>query len=324
MDNQTNTNDISTRFDAPRPTASVVIPYYNESETLEDLLKKIRQKHPQIEIIVVDDGSEKSPSTICDTYAAILISHPYNKGNGAAIKTGCRSATGDCVIFMDADGQHDPCHIDRFIDKIAFGYDMVVGARSSDSQATTSRRIANAFYNRIASWITGHEILDLTSGYRAMRKECLMPLLYLLPNRFSYPTTTTMAFFRSGYSVNYLDIRVERRKDKTSHIKPVRDGLRFLIIIFRVGTLYSPLKVFVPISIMHFTIGLFYYGYTYFTQGRFTNMGAALLIVSVLIFLIGLVSEQITNLLYSTTPATIRQHKTSPDSSTDYRPTTTS
>lgn len=315
MDHQTDTNSINSRFESSRPTASVVIPYYNESETLEELLKTIRQKHPQIEIIVVDDGSDRSPSTICDTYAATLISHPYNKGNGAAIKTGCRSATGDCVIFMDADGQHDPCHIDGFINKIASGYDMVVGARSSESQATISRRIANALYNRIASWITGHEILDLTSGYRAVRKECLMPLLYLLPNRFSYPTTITMAFFRSGYSVNYLDIQVNKRKDKSSHIKPVRDGLRFLIIIFRVGTLYSPLKVFVPISIIHFTIGLFYYGYTYISHGRFTNMGAALLIVSVLIFLIGLVSEQITNLLYSTTPATTRQHKTSADRS---------
>ena len=227
-----------------------------------------------------------------------VISHPYQKGNGAAIKTGARHATGDIIVFMDGDGQHRPEDIPRLLAKLDEGYDMVVGARvSRKSQAGLHRAAANGFYNRFASWMTGHEVLDLTSGFRVVKASLFKRFLYLLPNGFSYPTTITMAFFRSGYSVAYEPIEVDKRIGK-SHIRLVRDGVRFLLIIFKIGTLFSPLKLFLPISLAFFTTGLGYYAYTFLTTGRFTNMSALLFVTSVLIFLIGLVSEQITSLMY--------------------------
>jgi glycosyltransferase involved in cell wall biosynthesis len=218
-------------------------------------------------------------------------------GNGAAIKTGARNATGNTLVFMDADGQHDPSDIEHLIAGIDNNHDMVIGARKFKSQANIGRGFANIFYNRFASLITGHKVDDLTSGYRAAKADKFREFLYLLPNGFSYPTTSTMAFFRSGYAVSYIPIKVNKRVGK-SHINLISDGIRFMLIIFRVGTLYSPLKLFIPISALFFITGTGYYLYTYISDGRFTNMSALLLITSVLIFLIGLVSEQITNLLY--------------------------
>jgi glycosyltransferase involved in cell wall biosynthesis len=227
-----------------------------------------------------------------------MVSHPYSTGNGAAIKTGARNAKGDILVFMDADGQHSIEDLDRLVARFNQGFDMVVGARSGPSQAGKRRRFGNQLYNRLASLITGHHIDDLTSGFRVVHADKFREFLHLLPNGFSYPTTITMAFFRSGYSVAYVPIHAKQRSGK-SHIRLARDGLRFLLIIFRVGTLYSPLKVFVPVSGLFFLLGLGYYAFTYITQGRFTNMSALLLVTSVIVFMIGLVSEQITNLMYT-------------------------
>jgi glycosyltransferase involved in cell wall biosynthesis len=221
-------------------------------------------------------------------------------GNGAAVKSGARAARGEVIVFLDADGQHDPADIARLLEKIDAGCDMAVGVRSGATQASIGRRLANAFYNRLASWMVGHPIPDLTCGFRAVNAERFRKFIYLLPNGFSYPTTITMAFFRAGYSVSYVPIHAGTRAGN-SHISLAKDGIRFLLIIFRVGTLYSPLKLFVPISLAFFTAGLLHYIQTFITSGRFTNMSALLLSTSVLIFLIGLVSEQITNLLYSRT-----------------------
>ncbi|MBE9561819.1 MAG: glycosyltransferase family 2 protein, partial [Proteobacteria bacterium] len=223
---------------------------------------------------------------------------PYSKGNGAAIKSGARAASGDILVFMDADGQHDPKDIDRLLSELETGYDMVIGARSSSSQASFGRLCANSFYNWLASWISGHKIADLTSGFRIVKADKFKEFLYLLPNGFSYPTTITMAFFRTGYSVNYIPIVAHKRIGK-SHIKLLKDGIRFLLIIFKIGTLYSPLKLFGPLSMVFFLLGMGYYSYTFITDGRFTNMGMLLFTTSILIFLIGLISEQITQLLYS-------------------------
>ncbi len=219
-------------------------------------------------------------------------------GNGAAVKSGARTATSDILVFMDADGQHDPVDIARLLAKLEEGFDMVVGARTTDSQANVGRSLANKLYNKLASWMVGHHIDDLTSGFRVVRANKFREFLHLLPNGFSYPTTITMAFFRAGYPVTYVPIRAQKRTGK-SKIRPLQDGLRFLLIIFRVGTLYSPLKVFVPLALLHFLLGVEHYIYTYLTQSRFTNMSALLFMASVMIFLIGLISEQITNLLYS-------------------------
>jgi glycosyltransferase involved in cell wall biosynthesis len=276
---------------------SIILPAKNEARSLEQLLPRLREHYPEEEIIVIDDGSNDETVTICNANAVTVVSHPYSMGNGAAIKTGARAASGSIFLFMDADSQHDPDTLGSLLDELDKGFDMAVGARGFKSQASAGRGFANTFYNWFASKMTGHRVMDLTSGLRAVRAEKFMEFLSMLPNGFSYPTTITMAFFRSGYSVSYVPVTLNKRIGK-SHINLIRDGIRFLLIIFRIGTLYSPLKLFTPISAFFLVMGLGHYANTFLTQGRFTNMSALLLITSVLVFLIGLVSEQITNLVY--------------------------
>lgn len=278
---------------------SIILPAKNEMHALDGLLPPLRSLYPDAEIIVVDDGSTDGTAEISTRHGARVIRHPYSMGNGAAVKTGARQARGTTLVLMDADGQHAPEDVGQLLDAVAQGHDMVVGARVTDSHASLWRRLANTAYNRMASWMVGRPIADLTSGFRAVRADKFREFLYLLPNGFSYPTTITMSFFRSGYSVAYAPIRARQRQGTTSHINPLKDGARFLLIIFKIGTLYSPLKLFIPFSLFFFFSGLGYYSYTLLTVHRFTNMSALLLSVSVLIFLIGLVSEQITMLLYS-------------------------
>lgn len=279
---------------------SIVVPAKNERQGLAALLPKLRALYSTSEIIVVDDGSTDDTVDVCKANQVKIVSHAYSMGNGAAVKTGARAASGDRLVLMDADGQHDPEDIARLLEKLDEGFEMVVGARTSESQASLGRWLGNSIYNRLASWMVGRKISDLTSGFRAVYTQKFCEFLDLLPNGFSYPTTITMAFFRTGYGVGYTPIQANARAGGAkSHIRLLTDGTRFFLIIFRVGTLYSPLKIFFPISVAHFLLGLTYYAYTYVTYGRFTNMSALLLIVSVLIFLIGLVSEQITMLLYS-------------------------
>mgnify|MGYP003671185145 CR=1 FL=1 len=278
---------------------SVVIPAKNEEQGLAVLLPRLIEFYPEIEIIVVDDGSEDSTVKIAQDLGVSVISHPYSQGNGAAIKTGARHASGDLICFMDADGQHDPADIGKMLEELETKkFDMVVGARDTGSQASLFRGIGNGFYNRFASLIVGQKVEDLTSGYRLVRAGKFREFLSLLPNKFSYPTTITMAFFRSGYTVGYLPIKAARRLGK-SHLRIWRDGIRFLLIIFKVGTLYSPLKIFLPIALLHFILGIGYYTYTFITVSRFTNMSALLLTSSIVVFLMGLISEQITTLTYS-------------------------
>lgn len=278
---------------------SIIIPAKNEVQGLRKLLPEIRSIYSSAEIIVVNDGSSDETAAVCREYEVNCISHSYSMGNGAAIKTGARAAKGDILVFMDADGQHKPEDIPRLLAKLEEGYDMVVGARGRVSQAGTHRAMANGFYNRLASWMTGQKIDDLTSGFRVINARKFRRFLYLLPNGFSYPTTITMSFFRAGYAVTYIPIVAPKRIGK-SHIQPFRDGMRFLLIIFKIGTLYSPLKLFIPISLMFLFTGLGYYLYTFVTMHRFTNMSALMFVTFVLIFLIGLVSEQITSLIYQT------------------------
>ncbi len=278
---------------------SVILPAKNESAKLGALLSCIRQQLPDAELLLIDDGSSDATARIAREQGARVISHPYSLGNGAAIKAGARAASGDVLVLMDADGQHDPADIPRLLAQLAKGYDMVVGARCKNSQASLGRSWANAFYNRFATLITGHRVADLTSGFRVVRAAHFRRFLYLLPNGFSYPTTITMAFFRSGYPVCYVPIIASQRSgDSRSHIRPMRDGVRFLLIMFKVATLYSPLKLFVPISAGFFCTALGYYLFTYLTMNRFTNMSALLFTAAVVIFMMGLISEQITALNY--------------------------
>lgn len=277
---------------------SIVIPAKNESAAIGNVVTAAREAWPDAEIIVVDDGSSDATADVAREAGATVARHPESLGNGAAVKAGARVATGDVIAFMDGDGQHDPRELAPLLEKLDKGYDMVIGARDSGSHANVGRLFANGLYNAVASWLTGRPILDLTSGFRVARAKLFKEFLHLLPNGFSYPTTITMAFFRSGYPICYLPIQAARRVGK-SHIRPIRDGVRFLVIIFKVATLYSPLKIFLPISGLFFVTGLGYYAYTYASSGRFTNMSMLIISASVIIFLIGLISEQITALTYS-------------------------
>lgn len=278
---------------------SVILPVRNESIALDLLLPRLREAVPEAEIIVVNDGSTDCTEAISLKHGARMINHPYSKGNGAAIKAGARHATGGILVFMDGDSQHRPEDIPRLLAKLDKGYDMVVGSRDEAGQASRHRGFANAFYNRLASWMVGHDVKDLTSGFRTVRCDKFLEFLYLLPNGFSYPTTITMAFFRAGYGVAYEPIAVQPRIQGTaSHIRLWRDGIRFLLIIFKIGTLYSPLKLFAPVALAHALVGLGYYAFTYIDHGRLSLATIFLLTSSVTIFLIGLVSEQITQLMY--------------------------
>lgn len=277
---------------------SIVIPAKNEMASISDVVLHARQTFPNAELIVVDDGSSDDTGAVAKKAGAVVIRHPESLGNGAAIKSGARAANGEILCFMDADGQHDAKEFAPLLEKLAEGYHMVIGARHSNSHASVGRLFANGFYNELASLVSGRRILDLTSGFRVARSDHFRQFLYLLPNGFSYPTTITMAFLRSGYPVGFVPIFANQRTGK-SHIRPIRDGVRFLIIIFKIATLYAPLKVFLPISAIFFTTGLGYYAYTYITAGRFTNMSLLVFSASVIVFLIGLISEQITALTYS-------------------------
>lgn len=276
----------------------IIIPAKNEGATIREVVADARRGFAQAEIIVIDDGSTDETGKLAEGAGARVVRHPESLGNGASIKAGARIAQGEILMFMDADGQHDAKEFIPLLEKLADGYDMVIGARDSNSHASAGRLFANGLYNAFASLISGRRIPDLTSGFRVARAGHFKRFLYLLPNGFSYPTTITMAFLRSGFPVGFLSVNAGKRTGK-SHIRPIRDGLRFLVIIFKVATLYSPLKVFLPVSGAFFLVGVSYYAYTYVTMGRFTNMSMLVFSASVIVFLIGLISEQITALTYS-------------------------
>lgn len=277
---------------------SIVIPAKNESGAIGEVVAGAKAKFPDAEIIVVDDGSTDDTASVAETAGARIVRHPESLGNGAAVKAGARAAGGDVIAFMDGDGQHDAAELEPLLARLDDGFDMVIGARESASHANIGRLYANGIYNVVASWLAGRRIPDLTSGFRVARAELFKRFLYLLPNGFSYPTTITMAFLRSGYPICFEPIPVAQRVGK-SHIRPLRDGIRFMVIIFKIATLYAPLKIFLPISALFFASGAGWYAYTFATAGRFTNMSMLLFSAAVIVFLIGLISEQITALTFS-------------------------
>lgn len=277
---------------------SIVIPAKNEASAIGDVVAGARTRYPDAQIIVVDDGSTDDTGGVAAAAGATVVRHPESLGNGAAVKAGSRAATGEIIAFMDGDGQHDAAEFEALLAKLDEGFDMAIGARGSGSHANLGRLYANGIYNVVASWLTGRRIPDLTSGFRVARASMFKQFLYLLPNGFSYPTTITMAFLRSGFPICFLPIPVAQRVGK-SHIRPIRDGIRFLIIIFKIATLYSPLKIFVPIGAFFFLSGAGWYAYTFSAMGRFTNMSMLLFSAGVIVFLIGLISEQITALTFS-------------------------
>jgi glycosyltransferase involved in cell wall biosynthesis len=282
---------------AHRQSVSIVIPAFNEAAGLSELLPQLTQRYPDHEILVVNDGSIDRTAEVCGENGVRVVSHPCRMGNGAAIKTGARAASGEILLFMDADGQHNPADIPKLLQMLDSGYTMAVGARAHHTQASRTRRLANHAFNKLASLMTGHRILDLTSGFRAVRAREFRNILYLLPNGFSYPTTSTMAFFRSGHPVAYVPIEA-RQRSGDSKIRLFQDGFRFVLIILKIGALFSPMRFFLPIGAAQFLTGLGYYGYTFLTYHRFTNMSAMLMLAALFTFLIGILSEQISALHY--------------------------
>jgi glycosyltransferase involved in cell wall biosynthesis len=276
---------------------SIIIPAYNEGQAIGALLKKIKELYPDVEVIVVDDGSTDDTADAARAEGAIVYSHPYNIGNGAAVKSGIRLASGEVLVFMDGDGQHDPKDVKRLLENFP-AFDMVVGARAKGNQASWGRALANRIYNRLASYVTKARVLDLTSGFRAVRFDIARGYLHLLPNTYSYPTTLTLCVLRSGRSLGYIPITTRARKKGRSKIKILPDGIRFFLIITKICTLYSPFRVFLPVSFLMFCLGLGHYLYTFISQGRFTNMSLLLFTTSVLVFMMGLISEQISQMRF--------------------------
>ena len=277
-------------------TTSIIVPALNEAEAIADLVRALRGSAPWHEVIVVDDGSTDGTGERAREAGAIVVRHPYNKGNGAAVKSGVRRATGDAILIVDGDGQHRPADAVRLVNRLD-EYDLVVGARSAATQATTARRLGNALLNRLATYLTDREIPDLTSGFRAARRECMLEFLHLLPNGFSTPTTTTLAFIKGGYSVAFEPIDAEQRQGK-SKIRLARDGAKFFLILLKIITIFSPLKIFVPVSVVTFLLGFGYAVWTAVSQSHVTNSSVLLILLAVVIFLVGLVSEQISALRF--------------------------
>ncbi len=281
---------------------SIIIPAYNEEKSIEGLIKKLNSLHPDFEILVINDGSKDHTQAVAEKAGAVVHSHPYNMGNGAAIKTGIRKASGDILLFMDGDNQHDPSDIAELL-KFMPEYDMVVGARYGNGQANIFRSMGNRIYNRLATYVAKFKVEDLTSGFRAVKADVARDFLYMLPNSYSYPTTLTLAVLRSGLSLRYVPIRIKKRTRGKSNVRLFKDGVRFFMIIVKICTLYSPMRVFLPASFVMFVMGLLRYLYTFMTQGLFTNMSALLLIAAINIFLMGLISEQICQLRYERSQA---------------------
>jgi len=277
-------------------STSVVIPAFNEAASIGSLVMNLRAAGHWHEILVIDDGSTDETATRAAAAGARVVHHPYNKGNGAAVKSGIRRATGTFVLIVDADGQHPAADATRLVAHLD-AYDLVVAARMSHTQAGAARRAGNAFLNWIASYLTEQPIPDLTSGFRAARRECLLEFLHLLPNGFSTPTTTTLAFMKAGYSVRFVPIEAGRRQGE-SKIRLGADGVGFLLILLKVITIFSPLRIFLPISAASFLVGAGYALWTIVTQSHVTNSSVLLILFSVVVLFVGLISEQISSLRF--------------------------
>ena len=290
---------------------SIIIPAYNEAAIIGDIVSDVKTLYPDFDIVVINDGSTDDTAVAAQKAGAMVYSHPYNIGNGAAIKSGIRIASGDILVFMDGDGQHKPEDIAKLLEFFP-DFDMVVGARSIIDQASLGRALGNKIYNWFASYVAKFSIKDLTSGFRAVKSNVARNFLYLLPNTYSYPTTLTLGTLRSGMSVKYVPVRIKKRATGKSNIKMIQDGVRFFMIIIRICTLYSPMRVFLPVSFAMFLLGLINYLYTFIMRNRFTNMSVFLFVTAIIIFMMSLISEQICQMRFERRGADRRLSKAEP------------
>ena len=290
---------------------SIIIPAYNEAAIIGDIVSDVKTLYPDFDIVVINDGSTDDTAVAAQKAGAMVYSHPYNIGNGAAIKSGIRIASGDILVFMDGDGQHKPEDIAKLLEFFP-DFDMVVGARSISDQASLGRALGNKIYNWFASYVAKFSIKDLTSGFRAVKSNVARNFLYLLPNTYSYPTTLTLGTLRSGMSVKYVPVRIKKRETGKSNIKMIQDGVRFFMIIIRICTLYSPMRVFLPVSFAMFLLGLINYLYTFIMRNRFTNMSVFLFVTAILVFMMSLISEQICQMRFERRGADRRLSKAEP------------
>ena len=277
-------------------STSVIIPACNEGPSIGTVVRTLTEVETWHEILVVDDGSNDETAANARGAGARVIRHPYTKGNGAAVKTGLRQATGDFILIIDGDGQHRAALAPRLVERLG-EYDLVVGARPDSSQATVGRRLGNRLLARLATYLSGHQIDDLTSGFRAARRDYLLEFLHLLPNGFSTPATTTLAFVKAGYNVAFEPTETDARTGQ-SKIRLAPDGFKFFLILLRVITIFSPLRVFIPVSAAAWTAGAGYALYTIATELHVTNSSVLLIVLGVVIFCLGLLSEQISALRF--------------------------
>ena len=276
---------------------SIIIPAFNEAQTIGAIVERLKTLYPDYEVVVIDDGSSDDTAKTAEKAGAEVYQHPYNIGNGAAVKSGIRVASGDILVFMDGDGQHDPADVQRLLERMP-EFDMVVGTRNLFGQTSFLRALGNTIFNLFSSYAANFKIRDLTSGFRAIKADIARSFLYLLPNTYSYPTTITLGVLRSGRSVEYIPIQFNKRKTGSSNIRLIQDGVRFFMIITRIATMYSPMRVFIPVSLAMFGMGFLRYVYTFFMERRFTNMSALLFVSAVIIFMMSLISEQICQLRF--------------------------
>jgi glycosyltransferase involved in cell wall biosynthesis len=275
----------------PDRSVTFVVPAFNE-EGVGEVVAELRQLYPDCPVLVVDDGSTDQTAQRARAAGAEVLRHPYNKGNGSAVKTGLRSARTEWVVLLDADGQHPPGEAGRLVEKLG-EYDLVIGAREIGAEVHWWRHSANAIFNALASYLAGVPIADLTSGFRAARRPYMLEFIHLYPNGFSYPTTSTMSFLRAGYNVGFVPVNMRFRRRGESKIRPLHDGSRFLLIILKMSTLYNPLKIFLPLSVVFAAVGTTYGLWTFAVSGKFANGGVLAWMMAIFTFLVGLISEQI-------------------------------
>jgi len=295
---------------------TIIIPAYNEEAVIGRVVKRTRTAKPGCEIIVVDDGSTDRTPIIAEQAGARVVRHPYNKGNGAAVKTGIRAARGEVILLLDADGQHSPENIDRLLEHIG-PYDLVVGARTGDSDTAKFRDFGNWVFSKLATYLVEMKVPDPTSGFRCFKRDKVLEFIHLLPNSYSYPTTTTMSFIKAGYNVKHVPLKFERRQGGKSHVRPWRDGLKFITIIIKMITLFNPIKIFMPLALVWFLTGSVYGLLNFFLNGKIPNGAVLLISVSVLIFLTGLISEQIAALRFER--SNLRELSPPPSQREDYQ-----